>query len=197
MATKYCTVKNCLRPTRCKGLCGLHYQRWRIHGDPLRYTPRSQRIKHGHAREGKISSEYYSWAAIINRITNPNNHAYRHYGGRGIKIDPRWLNFKNFLADVGPKPSPKHSIVRYPDRNGNYEPGNVRWATSLQQCNNTARNIRWTFNNKEQTVAEWAREIGLKYQTLADRVRRYGWTVEEALTIKLLTPSERPLGKKR
>lgn len=70
------------------------------------------------------------------RCLNPRFPAFAKYGGRGITIDPRWHDFDCFLADMGPRPSVEHSIDRYPNGNGNYEPGNVRWATRSEQCRN-------------------------------------------------------------
>lgn len=81
---------------------------------------------------------YWAWGALKKRCLNPKGAAYKNYGGRGIKVCDRWLDsFAAFLEDVGPRPSPLHSIDRYPDNNGNYEPGNVRWATRKQQNRNT------------------------------------------------------------
>lgn len=71
------------------------------------------------------------------RCNNPNHRHYKYYGGRGIRVCERWLHsYENFLADVGRKPSPQHSLDRYPDPDGNYQPSNVRWATRKQQSNN-------------------------------------------------------------
>jgi hypothetical protein len=68
------------------------------------------------------------------RCTNPNNADWKQYGGRGIKVCDRWIeSFDNFLADMGPRPSPKHSIGRFPNNDGNYEPRNCRWATAAEQ----------------------------------------------------------------
>ncbi|MET8113722.1 hypothetical protein [Streptomyces prasinus] len=73
---------------------------------------------------------------MIKRCENPNNHAYARYGGRGISVHPEWrANFGAFLRDVGRRPSPDLSLDRI-DNDGNYEPGNVRWATAKQQANN-------------------------------------------------------------
>jgi hypothetical protein len=69
------------------------------------------------------------------RVLNPNNRAYRNYGGRGISICERWNSYENFVADMGRKPSAHHSLDRI-DNDGNYEPGNCRWATRSEQMKN-------------------------------------------------------------
>lgn len=85
---------------------------------------------------GKCTTpEYRTWSEIFTRCTNPNSKAYQYYGGRGITISERWNNFENFLADMGEKLSPKHSIERI-DVNGNYEPNNCKWATAEEQSIN-------------------------------------------------------------
>jgi hypothetical protein len=130
------------------------------------------------------TSEYLTWGDMCSRCTNINHHAYADYGGRGISVCNRWLNsFEDFLTDVGRRPSAKFSLDRFPDKNGNYEPGNVRWATSKQQQRNTRSNRLLTYNGETKCVAEWAEETGIPGGTIL----RLGWSTEKILTTPIDT----------
>jgi len=102
-----------------------------------------------------------------------------------VSVHPAWDprqggSFKQFVADVGERP-PGSTLDRYPDCEGDYVPGNVRWAPPLDQQNNKRNNRRISFNDRTMTIAEWSRETGIRPFTISDRLGR-GWSVEDALT---------------
>lgn len=140
----------------------------------------------GHTRHGKSrTKEFRIWTNIKYRCTNPDSHAYAKYGGRGIKMCDRWQeSFENFLADMGVRPTIKHSLERI-NNNVGYEPGNCKWALSIDQMNNTSLNRFVTYNGATKTVSQWAREVGLEYMTLLVRLKK-GWSPEKALTTPLI-----------
>jgi len=123
-------------------------------------------LKHGHASGGRRTPEYQSWASMLSRCLSPTHEAYNRYGGRGITICDRWRSFDNFYSDMGPRPSPKHSLDRYPDNNGNYEPGNVRWATSTEQNRNRRFNHMLTIAGITCCIAQWVEATGVPYATM-------------------------------
>lgn len=125
------------------------------------------------------SAEYRCWNALLNRCRNKNNKDYARYGGRGIKVCARWLKFENFYADMGPRPSPAHSIDRYPDKNGDYAPSNCRWATAKEQANNRrvprrGSTIFVTFKGKRTSLISACEQSGVKYVTAYWRLA-HGW----------------------
>jgi len=134
---------------------------------------------HGHANRGRTSDIYRTWLRMKSRCYNKRNKDYHHYGGRGIIICERWMFFPNFYNDMGDKPSGL-SIERI-DNNGNYEPGNCRWATQKEQCNNQRTNRILEFNGMSKTTSQWADELGIKSVIISKRLFN-GWTVERTLT---------------
>lgn len=125
--------------------------------------------------------EYRIWKLMRSRCRNANLRHYHSYGGRGVSVCARWDSFSAFLSDMGPAPSDRHTIDRHPDKYGNYEPGNCRWATRKEQAHNTTANRIITVNGVSRCLAEWADILGLKYSTLEKRIRS-GWSIEEAMS---------------
>ncbi len=114
-----------------RNLCKKHYERWRKYGDPeFLHYPLDGRTKH---------PLYRTWVCIKTRCYNKNNKGYRYYGGRGVIMCDAWRDkitgFPTFVKDMGEKPSPEHTVDRI-DNDGNYEPGNCRWATKSEQSYN-------------------------------------------------------------
>lgn len=147
------------------------------HADIMR-----SRITHGQTSGGEISPENKAWQGMRARCENPNITHYADYGGRGITVCERWQKFENFFADMGLRPSPKHTLDRYPNNNGNYEPGNCRWATMLEQQRNRRSNRIVKFRNDEMCLSAAVALTGLKYDTVWARLKR-GWSEDRALGV--------------
>lgn len=134
---------------------------------------------------GSDTPEYKTWHGMCQRCYNPLNSGYPNYGARGIRVCRRWrLSFKNFLDDMGPRPSPELSIDRI-DNNGPYSPENCRWATREQQEGNKRhrrgpRRI-FTIGGKTQCMSAWARDIGITNERVRQRLLKY--PPEVALTM--------------
>lgn len=155
---------------------------------------RERHTTHGHSikdQDGRlVSREYVSWLGMIQRTENKKFPGYKDYGGRGITMCEQWRkSFEVFLEDMGPKPSSRHSLDRI-NVDGNYEPGNCRWATPLVQMRNTRWNRNITWMGKTQCLQAWANELGMSSKTLSERLRT-GWSVEAAFATPLTPHSLR------
>mgnify|MGYP001610095634 CR=1 FL=1 len=146
-----------------------------------RDTAEKMATTHGATRGANRTAEYTTWTTMRQRCTNPKARNYDIYGGRDITVCNRWDSFENFLADMGPRPSPKHSIDRFPDNDGNYEPGNCRWATWKEQARNRSTTRFIQYAGQSKPLWQWCEELGLNYKRTVDRFRK-GWTAERAFT---------------
>lgn len=144
------------------------------------------------AADGWKHPLWRTWNGMLARCNNKADKAFSTYGGRGIKVCERWLTFKNFLADMGPKPSPSHSIDRK-DNDGNYSPENCRWATDKEQSRNRRSTVLVEYNGKTQCVRTWEEELGFQHGTIQSRLRS-GWAIEDAMT-RPAKPKRRAYGK--
>lgn len=134
------------------------------------------RTKHG----ASFTPEYTAWAHMMQRCLNPDNPEYSNYGARGITVCQRWQTAANFIADMGQRPSPKHTLERVNNDKG-YSPENCIWDTQKNQCRNKRTNRPITWNNKTQLITDWSRELGGAKHSLSTRLSR-GWSLERAMT---------------
>lgn len=125
------------------------------------------------------------WDSMKKRCCNPNEPAYKNYGGRGIKVCNEWLNsffaFREWATENGY--SDDLSIDRI-DVNGNYCPENCRWVDAKTQCNNRRNNHAITFMGETHTISEWSKITGIHQDVILYRIKA-GWDVERALTEKV------------
>lgn len=150
-----------------------------------------QKGTHGHTRpsQGGKTPTYQSWQNMIARCTQASCPAFKYYKKRGITVCDRWRKFENFIADMGKKPKGK-TLDRI-DNAGNYAPGNVRWATAIEQANNRITNVQFTYEGHEYTLANLARKTGQSKEILRQRLCRshLQWTVDGAVRTPRLTRS--------
>lgn len=132
--------------------------------------------KHGQYQ----TPEYHSWENMRQRCNNPRATEYFRCGARGVTVCKQWDSFEVFLADMGPKPTPQHTLDRYPNQRGNYEPSNVRWATKKEQANNMTTNVLLTFKGKTRSPSEWATALGIDKHLIYHRHWR-GLPIEQVL----------------
>lgn len=121
---------------------------------------------------------YNTWVSMRQRCSDPKYHRWDRYGGRGIKVCERWLEFENFLEDMGVRP--KGTCIDRIDNDGDYEPGNCRWATRAEQCNNRRSNRWHTVNGATKNTTQWARDSGLSVHAVRMRINN-GETMSQAL----------------
>lgn len=134
------------------------------------------------------TKEYKIWTEMLQRCRNPNNKAYKHYGGRGITVCKKWLKFENFFTDMGKRP--EGTWLERRNNDSDYKPSNCGWATPREQHRNTRANKIIKYKGQSKCLAQWCEELNLNYKTTLKRFRM-GWLVEKAFT----TPVQIQRGK--
>lgn len=133
--------------------------------------------------------EYRIWGSMIQRCANHKNCNYKNYGAKGIKVCDSWLNFSNFIKDMGERPTKKHSIDRI-NNDGDYTPENCEWRTTKQQRNNTSRNVFYTYKGETLTSRQWSERIGGSKNVFDQRVNKLGWSIESAIETPVKTKAK-------
>ncbi len=157
------------------------------------------RIKHGHMPRGiPVPPEYRAWQNMKGRVrAKVGSVNYENYQKRGITVCERWLSFPNFLEDMGPRPTPKHSVERV-DNDRGYEKSNCIWALRAVQNRNHRRNVNLTLDGVTLCLTDWSERLGIKYGTLQVRIRA-GYSTEQILSTSDLrkgnTGKRKPLKK--
>lgn len=181
------------RKVRCKCECGVikdyHFHAVRrglskscgcYRNEQLQKVMVTHGASMGQTQGKPLVAEYKTWRSMLVRC-KPGNALSVNYGDRGIRVCQRWVDdYLNFLEDMGPKPTPQHSLDRI-DVNGNYEPSNCRWATRREQSLNTRRTLYATLEGETKTVLEWCEQLGLSYRFVRQRIYD-GWEPQAALT---------------
>jgi hypothetical protein len=140
---------------------------------------------------------YHRWRQMINRCTKSQTKGYKNYGGRGIKVCERWMNFSNFLEDVGKPPEGNYTFGRI-DNDGDYEISNFEWQNAKTQSRNTRVNRKISYNGITKTAIEWSEDFNIKYETFLRRLNA-GWSMEKIKTTKIRTwnKNDNPLESER
>lgn len=181
----------------CGNTCVVSKSRLKSHPDTKCGSCAGKQGAKKRGADGRSSTpEWLAWKSMRERCSRPQHSAYVRYGARGISVCERWESFDNFLADMGSRPSAKHSLDRV-DNDGNYSPDNCRWATAAEQNANQRTNAKFTLGGKTQHLAAWAKELGCGPTTLWLRMNRYGWSVEDALATPVGSKAPNKPGSKK
>jgi hypothetical protein len=126
---------------------------------------RDAQMKRSYPNKNRGKPLYSTWCSMRDRCNNPRDESYFRYGARGIKVCERWASFATFVADMGPKPTPAHTLERI-NNNGNYEPSNCRWATKQEQACNTRRTRLITIDGETAPMKVWMERLKVSSATL-------------------------------
>lgn len=169
MTTPHYNVTFLFKPTK-----GINIMSW-----PKKIGKEVATFRHGHNCRGKRSTEYEIWAGLKSRCLNKKNKLYPYYGGRGIKVCSRWLDFNNFISDMGFRPKDK-TLDRI-DNSMGYNKENCRWASKAEQSRNKRNNININIDGKILCLKDAALLYGVRYKTAWRRFRD-GWPIERVLS---------------
>ena len=164
MSNKVCKIDGCEKTVHCGGVCQMHYRRFKKNGD---YGPPVPVMNSGLVKQ--YPQEHRAWQGAKGRCLNPNDKAYKSYGGRGIRVCEQWARpdgFYYFLQDMGPKPHPEYSLDRI-DVNGDYCPENCRWTTPMVQS------VNRRFKSK------YSDRAGVYYHKDGKRIRRWSAVLQK------------------
>ena len=123
---------------------------------------------------------YVAWRCLVGRCTNPSYDNYKRYGGSGVTLDSAWLDFDKFVLDMGNRPEGK-TLDRI-DATKGYSKDNCRWATPSDQQKNRKCAFLITYNGITKNASDWALDLGLTKGAVWTRIKKYGWSIERALT---------------
>jgi hypothetical protein len=182
---KFHAVNTATMRGRCGSTAGKDAPAWHPEPGDAATCPQCLRIMAGIWDKNTPTAE--SWAAMKNRCKNPSHVAYPRYGGRGIKVCERWAGsdgLRYFIEDMGERP-PGMTLDRI-DTNGDYCPENCRWADMKTQHRNRRDIPKLVLYGKAQTLADWADEYHIPVRLVWQRMKKYGWTLEEALTMEVV-----------
>lgn len=141
-------------------------------------------VRKGRPTHGMSGTPHYNvWQMMLRRCEDPKSKSYERYGARGITVCEQWHSFENFYADMGPRPSDKHTLDRRENSEG-YCKGNCRWSTIHEQNRNKRNNLFYEYLGKKKVLADWAAEYGINKLSLYYRIKR-GWPIEKAITTPL------------
>lgn len=138
--------------------------------------------KKGHISHHESKTRlYHIWRNMLDRCFNIKNPQYESYGARGILVCDEWFEYVPFRDWALANGYSKELSIDRIDNDKGYYPENCRWATAVQQANNTRKTRLVSYNGKTQSISEWARELHIKQSTLSMRINKYGWSAEKAL----------------
>lgn len=139
-------------------------------------TTSIEKTKHGMY----VTPTYRSWSSMIERCNNQNNHKYKDYGGRGISVCVRWLNFDEFYSDMGLRPD--DTTIGRINNDGNYEPSNCEWQDATTQSRNKRNSAIFEYKGIKATIPEHCERLGMNASTVRSRIYSYKWPIERALS---------------